>query len=467
MKKSVHDSPVSPSNHSPPAPWVSRRARWAPALLVLIGLLTHVVALGRPAQVAFDEVHWGQSVTAYCCTGERVFDVHPPHGKLLLTLGAVAAGYEGDLPFTQIGQTYGRYSAAWFRSVPALCGILIPVLLFWLLRGVGASVPTAWLGGFLLALDNAFVLETRTMLFDGVLVAASLGALVCVLAMDRAASSGRALAWASAAGALAGLAIGTKFTGLAVPLLVAAYLWWPGSPRRVPAQLWRLIGVMAASAVIVYLGGWAIHFSLLTNPGPADAFHATTGRFLEDLWVIHRTMFAANAGLSQPHPDASLPLTWPLMKVAPFFWANSEGAALYLVGNPLVWWGGSLLLVVILGVTALTRVSRLRIEGRPTLPLKWWLLLAYAVTYLPLFGVSRILFLYHYLTPLVFALAFVVAWLESAGWIRAADGLRQRTSYFVVMGAAVIGFAAMAPVTYGWQIDGYTPWLLEVIRFWR
>ena len=80
---------------------------------------------------------------------------------------------------------------------------------------------------------------------------------------------------------------------------------------------------------------------------------------------------------------------------------------------------------------------------------------------------SRILFLYHYLTPLVFALAFVVAWLESAGWIRAADGLRQRTSYFVVMGAAVIGFAAMAPVTYGWQIDGYTPWLLEVIRFWR
>lgn len=445
-----------------------RRANpaWAPWALAFIGLCTHLFALGSPPQVTFDEVHWGNAVTAYCCSGERIFDVHPPHGKLLLTLGALAAGYEGDMPFTQIGQPYGRYWAGWFRSVPVVCGILIPILLFWLLRGVGASLPTAWLGGLLLALDNAFLLETRIMLFDGVLVSASLGALVCVLAMDRARSPRGRLGWATATGALSGLAVGTKFTGLAVPLIVVAYLFWPGAGRRQGTALGRQLALMAGAAAVVYLGGWWIHFSLLTNPGPADAFHPTVGRFFEDLWVTHKTMFAANAGMTQTHPDASTPLSWLIMKVAPFFWA-ADGRALYLVGNPVVWWGSSLLLVVTLGASVLSRVTRLQVEARPPLPLKWWLLFAYLVSYLPLFGVSRILFLYHYLTPLVYALAFVLLWLESAGWIRPEAGRRQRTSYFVVMAVALVGFAAMAPVTYGFDLGPYGQWLVETIRGWR
>jgi dolichyl-phosphate-mannose--protein O-mannosyl transferase len=32
----------------------------------------------------FDEVTFGKFVQAYCCTGERFFDIHPPHGKLLI-----------------------------------------------------------------------------------------------------------------------------------------------------------------------------------------------------------------------------------------------------------------------------------------------------------------------------------------------------------------------------------------------
>ena len=225
--------------------------------------------------------------------------------------------------------------------------------------------------------------------------------------------------------------------------------------------------VMGAAGIVIYLAGWMVHFALLTRPGPADVYHPTTGRFIEDVRVVHRMMFAANAAMTSTHPDASHPLSWPLMKVPPFFWAGSNGAVEYLIGNPVVWWGSSLLLVVIVVNTGLMRVTRLRLESRPHASRVWWLMLAYAVAYLPFFGVSRILFLYHYLTPLVFSLACVLMWLEEAGWIRPEQAGGQRASYYVVIAAAVAGFALMSPLTYGFSAGAYGEWLVAAIRSWR
>lgn len=445
------------------------RARWAPVALLVIGALTHLIGLSHPRQVVFDEVHWGKHVTAYCCSGARQFDVHPPHGKLLLTLGAVLGGYDGSQSFESIGLPYGRNPVFWLRLVPALCGIAIPILFFFFLRGVGGSVPIAWMGGFLLALDNAFILETRTMLFDGILVASSLGALVCLMRIDRASTAGRAWAWTLASGALAGLAVGTKFTGLAVPALIGIWLaraWWTAARSSERGLIFRRGLLIGVAGVVVYLAGWLVHFSLLTQPGPADAFHPTTGRFVEDLRVAHRTMIAANAGMVATHPDASLPLTWPIMKVPPYFWSG-ETAVEYLIGNPVVWWGSSVLIVVMIVNFGLARVTQIKLAPRPSSSRLWWLLIAYVLAYLPFFRVTRILFLYHYLTPLVFALACVLIWLEEMGWTRPESAGRQRASYYGVMAAAVVGFLLMSPLTYGYPGGAYGNWLVAAIRSWR
>src|SRR5688572_20306999 len=446
-----------------------KRATWAPVALLVMGMLTHLIGISHPRQVVFDEVHWGKYVTAYCCTGARQFDVHPPHGKLLLTVGAVVGGYDGTQSFESIGLPYEQRPVFWLRMIPALCGIAIPILFFFFLRGVGGSVPIAWMGGFLLALDNAFILETRTMLFDGILVASSLGALVCLLRIERSTTVVRSWAWTLASGALAGLAVGTKFTGLAIPALIGIWLaraWWTaarGSERGLIVRRGLLIGV---AGVAVYLAGWLVHFSLLTQPGPADAFHPTTGRFIEDLRVAHRAMIEANTGMVATHPDASLPLTWPIMKVPPFFW-SAETSVEYLAGNPVVWWGSTVLLVVIIVNFGLTRVTRMTMGSRPAKSRLWWLVLAYALAYLPFFRVSRILFLYHYLTPLVFALAIVLIWLDEVGWTRPAGPGRQRASYYGVMAAAVVGFLLMSPLTYGYSAGAYGDWLVAAIRSWR
>ncbi len=437
-------------------------------MVLVVSALVHFVGLTYPRQVVFDEVHWGKAVTAYCCTGQRQFDVHPPHGKLLLTLGAVLGGYRGDLSFDRIGEPYTDQPVFFLRLVPALAGIAIPALFLIWLRQLGASLPAAFLGGLLLALDNGLLLETRLILFDGILVASILATLVFLLAMDRARSEARARALAAGCGAFAGLAVGTKFTGLVAPAMVAIYLAKRVYERRTPlaTQTVRAIVVVAA-ALVVYLGGWAIHFALTPNPGPADAFHPTTGHFFQDLWVTHKTMLSANFLLAQTHPDASRPLTWPLMKVAPYFWAG-DGASIYLLGNPVVWWGASLLFVVFAVDAVLMRVTRLRVEAPGGARASTWLpFVGYLIAYLPFFGITRVIFLYHYLTPLVLSLAFVMLWLDAAGWTRGDGWGGQRRSYYAVIAAAVIAFLLVSPLTYGISVGQYDEWLAGLIRSWR
>jgi dolichyl-phosphate-mannose-protein mannosyltransferase len=194
------------------------RVRRAIAALAIAGALTHFIGLAYPRQVVFDEATFGKYVAAYCCTGERIFDVHPPHGKLLIAAAAWAGGFDGQFTFDHIGLPYGDVPVVALRAVPAIAGLLIPPLFMLLLLELGASFPAALLGGILLLLDNAILLETKIIVWDGLLVASTIGALVCFLSAMRHGGFGWRLI---AAGAVAGLAVGCKTTGLSAPAVMA------------------------------------------------------------------------------------------------------------------------------------------------------------------------------------------------------------------------------------------------------
>lgn len=390
------------------------------AFLLVVGALTHFAGLASPRQVVFDEVTFGQYAQAYCCTGERFLDVHPPHGKLAIALAAKIGGFDRSFTFEKIGQPYGDQPVFALRFVPALMGTLLPLLFFLLLRELKASPPIALIGGLLVALDNGLLVETRFLLVDGMLVASTLGALVCFLAAQRHGGRGWPLL---AAGLLAGLAAGTKLTGLAAPGLMLFCLAFglgvvqAPIPNRVRQAL-----VLAAAAIVVYLAGWVVHWMLLTNPGPGDAFYPTTGRIVTDLIAAQRTMLSANLNLTATHPDASAPWTWPLMKVVPYFW-QGDGSAIYMIGNPVVWWGTSLVFFALLIQFVVMRPLGTRLlPPVNTAPRVWMPLAGFGLSFLPLLRVTRVLFLYHYLTPLLFSLAFVLLWsIDPAGRSRAAS----------------------------------------------
>ncbi|HET6146795.1 MAG TPA: phospholipid carrier-dependent glycosyltransferase, partial [Polyangia bacterium] len=265
----------------------------------------HFYQLSEPRSVVFDEVHFGRMINAYTTTGEYFFELHPPAAKLLIAGAVKLGGYRGGQRFPMIHWPITNVSPALLRGVPALAGTLIPLLMFALLVQLGASDFGALIGGLALALDNALLIETRLLIVDGVLLAATLASLCCALAAQRA-KRGR-LAWALAAGAFAGLAVGTKLTALAVVALIGLCGIAEWLRDRRAAVLRALVAdgaAFAASALAVYATAWWLHYALLTGPGSGDRWAPRTGDWIADTLHTHASMWSQNVGLASGHAYA-------------------------------------------------------------------------------------------------------------------------------------------------------------------
>lgn len=437
--------------------------------LFILGVCTHFFRLTQPDEVVFDETHMGKFVSAYVGSGEHFFDIHPPHGKLIIAAFSYLGGYRGTFPFHNIGAPYGPEPVFWLRLAPAISGIGIPVIFFFLLHQFGASILAAFLGGLAVVFENALLLETRLLLFDGILIASFLASLLFFLLAEK--RSGMNAFWLRIlCGIMAGIAVGTKVTGLAIFGIFSIHsfvtVFQKKTRKETLRQLKGLVTILLP-AVAVYLMGWWLHFALLDKPGPGDRFYQCTGYLFQDLIKAHYYLLSANLNLSQSHPDASPAWSWPLMKVTPFYWVKAN-RSIYLVGNPVVWWGTTFLMLCFLTITVLKRVTSLEIRSEKDCPrLTWLALTGYVCCYLPLWSVKRVLFLYHYLSALLFALAYVVLWLDRANWILPTSLTQQRKSFYAVIALLVFGFLAVSPLTYGVSWGKYDEWLVSLLRSWR
>ena len=426
-------------------------------ILLLLSAIVHLAGLSHPRSVVFDEVHFGKYVTAYCCNHEYFFDTHPPHAKLVIAGVSHLLGYRGGLAFDHIGESFREISPVPLRLAPALAGTLLPLIIFGVLRQLGAGRAAAFLGGLLLVFDNALTIHARFISLDGILLAATFGALGLYLAAEKASTEKRRALLSFLSGCAAGLAAGTKFTGLAIVGLIGLCLLlriWPGKERAGIAPTLRQAGWLLTGATLVYLIGWTLHFSLLSKPGPGDIWGVPTGNLATDIVQTHGKMLSAHANLKTSHPYGSPWWSWPLMKRPIYFW-NSPGftARMYSVGNPIVWWGGTLMFIVVLVNLVLARVTRFAPESvrRRERPRYWLPIVGFVAAYAPLTDVSRVLFMYHYFTPLIFSLILVLLWLDYAGWTHGDDLRHQRASYYGVIAVLVLGFLILTPLTYGME----------------
>lgn len=423
-------------------------------IIFALGLLTKITTLWYPPQVIFDEVHFGKFVTAYCCTGERIFDIHPPHGKLLIAAAAYLGGYRGGFDFDHIGEVYPDITFVALRFLPAVVGSLIPVLAFVLLRQLNTSVEVSFLAGLALVFDNALTVQSRLISLDSLLIGATLGALVAWLLAVQSNNGRRKIGWIVIAGALAGLAVGIKLTGLSALAILGVLLVHQLITSR---NLGRVILsglIIAVSAAAVYLLGWFIHFALLTNAGSGDVWGIPTGNFVQDVIKVNQQMLSANYYLTESHPYSSKWWTWPVMLRPIFYWVGANGGQIYFLGNPIVWWGSSLLFIVAVFSTLVSVKARQRAmkEGG------WIFFAAYFIAFMPFWRVPRALFLYHYLTPLIFSLLAGLWW-----WDRRYPGIlaRSKLLYGASVVALIIFFIFLSPLTYGWPLAAW-----QSLTFW-
>lgn len=235
-------------------------------------------------------MHFGGFASQYILH-KFFIDVHPPLGKLLITLAAWLHGFQGKHDFKEIGVEYLTapdqeavpYVA--MRSVGAFFATMTVPLAYLTLRGLSLRPTSALLGTFLVIFDNALTTQSRFILLDAPLVffvAATLCAWVFFCQLDlRSPFSGAWWGMLSLIGLCLGLALSTKWVGLftivSVAIAVGVQLWYHLGNLRMPMPtLARHVGARAACLVLiplaVYMLTFAIHFKVLNLAGDGQTF---------------------------------------------------------------------------------------------------------------------------------------------------------------------------------------------------
>ncbi|NBY23003.1 MAG: hypothetical protein EBQ73_09280 [Gammaproteobacteria bacterium] len=113
-------------------------------------------------------------------------------------------------------------------------------------------------------------------------------------------------------------------------------------------------------------------------------------------------------------------------------------------GNPFIWWGSTIAVLTLLQTTLWLGLRYLDATGR-------LLLLGWLMNLLPFMGIGRVMFIYHYLSALVFAILLLVYLAERL------PGYRRVT--FGIALFALAGFGYFSPWTYGFPASRPMAWL--------
>jgi dolichyl-phosphate-mannose-protein mannosyltransferase len=430
-------------------------------VIAVVALFTRLIALATPNKIVFDEVYFREFAGNYL-SGNYFFDIHPPLAKLLF--GAVA--WVGG--FSPFDVAYSENATFALRVLPALAGTGIVVMMYIIARQIGLGRKLATLVATLVLFDGALIVESRFVLMDSFLLLAGLGALSAYIRLGKTTGKKR-WKWVVLLGVMAGILVSIKWTGLAiVGLLLTTWLVQTKRTRRKLIQTGKEILVVVFITSFIYISCFALHFALLDRSGMGDdymsqQFQSTlVGSKYYDktahmsFWAkfveLNREMFTSQSTLKGvEHPYASKWYTWPVEARPVYYWQgevqkDGKWGNIYLLGNPVVWWGS------LLGVIAalLLWLFKPSVLGKRR-NLVAFLLAGYAVNYAPFAFIDRPMFLYHYLFALLFSvlilatmLSLVLDWQAQKYSEKAVD----RT--FITIGAVVvISFLYFVPFTYG------------------
>ncbi|MBB5598269.1 dolichyl-phosphate-mannose--protein mannosyltransferase [Neomicrococcus lactis] len=322
--------------------------------------------------------------------GGPEYVVHPPLGKWLIALGMLVFGWENGM--------------GW-RSGPALFGTLSVLFVTLIAQRMFRSVGLGAMAGLFIAVDGHHLVLSRTGLLDIFLMFFAVAAFYFLL-MDRdygrrklavkvatvAAANGGIptkkhllygpwIAWRPwrlvAAAMLAG-AVSVKWSALAfIAIFCLLAVWWDTQARRqagikhwLSAAIFRdgplafitmipLIGVLYLSTWtgwILSADGYSRQWAA-ENPGQGLSF---LPNWLNSLAEYHRSAYAFHQSLQSDHDWESGPFSWLAAGRPVLFYLETRGVgvdgctaaetcrqAITDLPNPLLWWSGSIAMVVL------------------------------------------------------------------------------------------------------------------------
>jgi len=388
------------------------------AVTAVAGLL-RFWRLDRPHRLVFDETYYVKQGVSFLRSGYELrwngsktasvdsrfahgdtavfqkdadFVVHPPVGKWMIAAGE---------------WIFGPASSWGWRFSAALVGTASILMVTLITRRLLRSTLLGVVAGLLLTVDGHHFVHSRTGLLDIFLMFWALAAFGCLVIdrddgrrrlADRLADRGADGAptdlfgpglgirwWRLAAGVCLGLAVGTKWSGLyfIVVFGVMTVLWDVGARRAAGVRHWFLGAVlrdgplaavlMVPVAFVVYLAswtGWLLSSNAYDrqwaaqNPGQGAQWLPAA---LRSLWHYHQQMYHFHVTLETSHPYMANPWSWIVMgRPTAFDYISPKrgelgckvdtcSQAITALGNPVVWWGGTLAIGVLLFQWALRR----------------------------------------------------------------------------------------------------------------
>lgn len=299
----------------------------------------------------------------------------------MLALWGYLIGYEADYTFVNIGDAYQGAMYAYLRMLPAFFSAGVPPFAYLAADALGLSEPAALVASAWLLFDNCVVGEGKFILVDSQLFFWTVFAMWAYFRSRTARKFTREWqVWLFLTGMGLCFTFSVKWTGLGLVGIVGldvavgllADLAEVGDLDLWLRDFFTKLVLLLLWPMCVYFFIFFLHFWLLPKTGSGDAFMSNEFKArligttvpagvepqstLMSVFELHRVMFVANEGLSAEHFWGSRWYQWPVMAGRGVLYWTGPGAKIYLLGNPMVWWG----------TTAVTLIS-LFLIARPAL----------------------------------------------------------------------------------------------------
>jgi dolichyl-phosphate-mannose--protein O-mannosyl transferase len=345
-----------------------------PLFVTLIAGLLRITNLSHPPGKIFDEVYYAKDANDLLHHGVELneggtaggYVAHPPLGKWCIALGE---------------WLFGNNEFGW-RIAAVVAGTLSVLIVARLGRRLFRSTLLGCVAALLLTIEGLHFVSSRVALLDIFLMLFVLASFAClVIDRDRrrqqvlvAMRAGHDLSlrlprrglaqvpwWRFAAAAMAGAAVGIKWSAVWYVLLFTVLsVGWEIGVRRTAGVQRPVVGALLfesgwtaafiGTVLLVYLGTWSGW--LLSDNGwgrhAADAagWHLGPLNSLVSLFKYHQNVLHFHEGLDTPHDYQSTPWSWLLLgrPVAYYYSgdvtcsASACSSEVIALGNPPLWW---------------------------------------------------------------------------------------------------------------------------------
>lgn len=338
----------------------------------------------------FDEIYFARSAYEYIHGIPTNEWVHPPLGKLIMTI-----------PILLFGMNTFAY-----RFMGNIAGILMIPVIYALAKNIFKNRKWAILAGILMTFDCFHFAQTRMGTVDSFLVLfIMLSALFMYkyIVMDKNDKLNKKLLNLFLSGLFIGCSIATKWTGLYAGLALAIiffgnmiYQNWKKPKDEKDPDLIKVLLACVVFFVVIPLAIYVLSYLLFPTIYPNKV------EGISGLIEQTKNMYEYHSKLTATHDFSSAWYTWPIMYKPVWYYVSYPGgdivSTIVGIGNPAIWWFGVVAALFTLVMSILKR-------KREYLFITVFIL----CSWLPYLFIGRCMFMYHYFPTLPFIMLAIVA----------------------------------------------------------